>query len=212
MTMTSTDSPVSPVQAPEIELVGPASKQRGVQLPQLLVSLLIVGVVALLVLWWNSASTARTPVLALATDVEQGQVIGASDLAVVSVSSDTQINTTPPELMAEFVGTVARSDIAAGTLATGSLFQRTATLSPDEAFIGAVLSVNQFPPGLATNDEVEVIITDSASDGVTSATVSRISESSGGKVAIRLLVAREDAEPLQRAAARNALAVFEVTS
>lgn len=196
----------------DIELVGPTQKQRSVQLPQLLVSLLVAGVIALLVLWWNTTSSARSPVLAVGVDLVAGEVVESSDLVIVSVSSDAPIQTAPPEVRTTIVGAVASSDVAAGTLVTPGLFQATALLAEGESFVGAVLGPNDFPPGLEGNEAVEVLITDGASAGTFSATVSSITSSSNGDALVRLLVAEQDAETIQRAAARNAVALIEVAS
>ena len=56
----------------ELAPAGPKRQQRSIQLPQLLLSMLVVAVFALLAVWWQASTTSRTPVLALASDVSTG--------------------------------------------------------------------------------------------------------------------------------------------
>jgi len=194
---------------PNIELVGPAERQSGIQLPQLLVSLLVVALVALLILWWNTSSTAREPVVALANDVVEGQVIEAADLQTVFVSSDTPIQTSPEQFANVFVGAVAGTDLEAGTLVTGSMFQQSELLGPNEALVGVLLGPNEYPPGISTGDSVQILVLSEDSPS-TPAVVEQVQVSSNNAW-IRLRVDRDDAERIQRAAAANRIAVFEVS-
>jgi len=196
-------------QRPEGELVGPAEQQRGIQLPQLLVSLMVVAVSALLILWWNTSTSAREPVLALANDIPAGQVIDESDLVTVFVSADSPIETTSEQFVGVFVGAVARTDFEAGTLVVDKMFRESVALGADEALVGLLLSANQYPPGLVPGDAVEVLVLNAPAELVRSAVVESVSASSGNAW-MRVRVAREDAEILQRAAAANQVAVFEV--
>lgn len=211
-TTMETPSRITQPDRSKIELVGPTQKQRGIQLPQLLVSLLVAGLIALLVLWWNSSTSARSPVLAVSTDLVAGEIVEATDLMTVAVSSDIPIVTFDPSVSGQVVGSVARADISAGTLVSPALFQSTTVLAEGEAFVGATLDANEYPPGLAVNDSVEILITDDSSSGTIEARVSSISTGSSGQARVRFVVDREDAELVQRSASRGSLAVFEVSS
>lgn len=197
------------VSRPEVELVGPTQQQRGIQLPQLLVSLLVVALTALLILWWNTSTSARVPVLALASDVSQGEVVGPEDLVTVYVSADSPIETSSEQFVGVFVGSAVRADFKAGTLVVGEMFQQNKPLGENEALVGLLLDANQYPPGLATGDSAQVLVLSEAAGEPVSATVETVLVSSGNAW-VRLRVDRSDAERLQRAAASNQVALFEV--
>lgn len=146
----------APVSA-ELSPAGPKTQQRGIRLPQLLLSLLVVAVFALLAVWWQASTTSRTAVLALANNIEQGQPISAADLTEIYISTDVQANVSGAQFASSFVGTVPVSDFAAGTLITGEMFRRDSALLDGQAFVGLFLNPNEAPVGLAPGDRVQVL-------------------------------------------------------
>jgi len=136
---------------------GPKRPQRGIQLPQLLLSLLVVAVFALLAVWWQASSTSRTAVLALANDVTVGEPIALSDLTEVYLSTDVPSNVQSADGRGAFVGALPVADLPAGTLINSDMFLVGSTLGTGEAFIGLVLDGTQAPIGLSAGDRVQVI-------------------------------------------------------
>ena len=136
---------------------GPKRQQRGIQLPQLLLSLLVVGVFALLAVWWQASTTSRTPVLALAADVEQGEPITAADLTEIYVSTDVPAQVQPAEGSRAFIGARPVTNLSAGTLITGEMFVAGAELSAGQAFVGLVLDSTRAPVGIVAGDRVQIL-------------------------------------------------------
>lgn len=136
---------------------GPRRQQRGVQIPQVLLSLLIVAVFALLAVWWQASTTSRTPVLALASDVVQGEPIVASQLTEIFISSDIPANVQRAADAGVFVGARPVTNLAAGTLITTEMFVSGAELLPGQAFVGLVLDGTSAPIGIVAGDRVQVL-------------------------------------------------------
>ena len=137
---------------------GPKREQRGVQLPQLLLSLLVVAVFALLAVWWQASTTSRTPVLALASDVVQGEPIKPSQLTEIFISSDVPANVQSAADGGVFVGARPVTDLSAGTLITTEMFVSGAELLPGQAFVGLVLSGTRAPIGVVAGDRVQILV------------------------------------------------------
>lgn len=156
-------SPVLPAGA--ITPAGPKTQQRGIRLPQLLLSLLVVAVFALLAVWWQASTTSRTPMLALANDVKADVPLSAADLTEIYVSSDVPAAVVAAEFADAFVGTRPVADLSAGTFITGEMVQRPAPLLAGQAFAGLIIDGNRAPTRLATGDRVQVLL--SAPDGTT---------------------------------------------
>lgn len=144
--------------SPELAPAGPRRKQRGIQLPQLLLSLLVVAVFALLAVWWQASSTARTPVLALAADVEEGQEIERRHLTEIFISSDVPARVTDSAGLEGFIGARPVTDLSAGTILTTEMFVGGSELLAGEAFAGLVLDGTRAPVGLVAGDRVQVLL------------------------------------------------------
>jgi len=146
-------SPTNPRLAP----AGPARQQRSIQLPQLLLSLLVVAVFALLAVWWQASTNSRTATLALANNVEQGQPISASDLTEIYVSSDVPARVQDATDASIFLGARPVTDLSAGTLITTEMFVAGAELADGQAFVGLVLDPTRAPQGIQVGDRVQVL-------------------------------------------------------
>lgn len=213
-----TKAPDTPAAAAPVRLApaGPVQVQRGIRFPQLLLSLLVVAVFGLLGLWWQASTAARSPVVALAGDVAQGQVLARSDLTTVFVSTDGGIAATTSEQFIDlFVGKVAKADFEFGTLVNGSMFETTSPLAPGEAFVGLELPNNYFPESLAVGDKVDVLLLGGTGglgqrsfDSV--ATVESVVANRQGSTRIRIRMDETDAVAVQRAAAKDDVALIEV--
>ena len=134
--------------APPLAPAGPKRQQRGIQVPQLLLSLLVVAVFALLAVWWQASSTSRTGIVALAVDVAQGESIAAADLTEIFISTDIPANVVPIEAREVFVGARPVADLSAGTLLTTEMFVSGAELETGQAFVGLVLDFTRAPRGI----------------------------------------------------------------
>ena len=137
--------------------------RRRVQLPQLAVAVLVVALSALAAVVLFSRAVARAPVLALATEVERGQLVDASDFRVVYVGTDDPISIVPADEMATLVGLTAVIDLEAGTIVTPAHFVARPVLEPGEGVVGLALSPGEYPTlRLAPGDLVDVIRNESA--------------------------------------------------
>lgn len=131
---------------------------RRVRVPQLALGVLLAGLAALGFVLFNAASVQRTPVLALAADVERGQVLQAEDLRVVHVGTDDVLALTPADRPELLVGRAVVTDLAAGTLVTADQVAAGATLTPGAGVVGLALAPGQYPtPRLAMGDQVSVV-------------------------------------------------------
>lgn len=140
---------------------------RRIQLPQLTVALLLVGLSALVAVVLFSQAAARQPVIAVASDLVRGDVVGVEDLQVVYVGSDDPIVTIPESEMGSLVGLSVVADLAAGTILTPAHLVTRSGLADDEGVVGVALSPGEYPSArLAVGDRVSVVDTDPADGGV----------------------------------------------
>jgi len=131
---------------------------RRVKFPQLALGVMLTGLAALAFVLFNAATVQRAPVLALATDVERGQVLEVEDLQVVHVGTDDVLTLTPADRSDLLVGRAAVTDLAAGTLVTTDQVAAGATLTPGAGVVGLALAPGQYPtPRLALGDLVSVV-------------------------------------------------------
>ena len=136
----------------------PAPVVRRVRVPQLALGVLLAGLAALTFVLFNAASVQRTPVLALASDVQRGQVLEVEDLQVVHVGTDDLLALTPADRSDLLVGRAAVTDLAAGTLLTTDQVASGSTLTPGAGVVGLALAPGQYPtPRLAIGDLVSVV-------------------------------------------------------
>ncbi len=142
----------------EFAPAGPTRRQRGIRVPQLLLSLLVVAVFSLLAVWWQASTTSRVPVLALANDVEVGVPLARSDLTEIYINSDVPTAHESPEFADLFVGVRPVADLEAGTVITGTMFRSSSALGPNEAMVGIRVDADEGPSGLVVGDQVQVLI------------------------------------------------------
>lgn len=136
----------------------PPGARRRVRVPELLVGAALTVGFALAAVLWQANSTQREPVLALAADVDRGDIITAEDLHVVYIGTDDLVVRLAPAESVRVIGQVAISDMAAGTLITRANVSEVAALAPGEGVVGLALEPGQFPAGhLAPGDVVNVV-------------------------------------------------------
>jgi hypothetical protein len=101
----------------------------------------------------------RTPVVALAGDVERGEVIEDGDLSVTYVGADSPVAHVPEDERASLVGQAALVDLPAGTIVTaGQLAAPAAVAAQGDGTVGVALEAGQLPSlGLAAGDQVSVV-------------------------------------------------------
>lgn len=134
-------------------------QRRKVDVPQVLVAVLLVAGCALGALVWSAASNERVPVLALAADVGRGEQLGAGDVRVVNIDTDTEIASVPASSLGNFVGSVATADLSAGTVIAPSQFAIGEPLGTGEAVVGAALDDGEYPvPDLRPGDLVDAYL------------------------------------------------------
>lgn len=183
----------------ELAPAGPRHKQRGIQLPQLLLSLLVVAVFALLAVWWQASSTARTPVVALAVDVEEGQVIEREDLTEIFISSDVPAQVTDSANVEGLIGNRPVTDLSAGTILTAELFVGGSELQAGQAFVGLVVDGTRAPMSLVNGDRVQVLLAapDGAVDIVSENARVEWAQREGDQLRVRLLLDLTSAQRVQ---------------
>jgi hypothetical protein len=136
----------------------PEPAVRRMRVPQLALGVVLAGLAGLGFVLFNAASMQRTPVLALATDVQRGQVLEVEDLQVVHVGTDDVLALTPADRSDLLVGRAAITDLAAGTLLTTDQVAAGSALTPGAGVVGLALAPGQYPtPRLAIGDLVSVV-------------------------------------------------------
>jgi hypothetical protein len=154
MASTTTPAPPRTPRRPD----PPEPAVRRARVPQLALGVLLTGLAALGFVLFNAASVQRSPVLALATEVQRGQVLEVEDLQVVHVGTDDVLALTPADRSDLLVGRAAVTDLAAGTLLTTDHVAAGATLTPGAGVVGLALAPGQYPtPRLAIGDLVSVV-------------------------------------------------------
>lgn len=195
-------SPLASV--PELVPSGPSRQQRGIRVPQLLLSLLVVAVFALLAVWWQANATARTPAIALANDVQIGVPLVRSDLTEIYINTDVPALVEDPQFLEAFIGVVPRVDLEAGTLITDSMFRRSTALGPNQGLVGLRLDADEAPSSLVPGDRVQVLSQGPTGEAVVLALDAEIESVSAtrdiGTVAVQLRLGVEEAQLVQLAA------------
>lgn len=154
MASTTTPAPPRTPRRPD----PPEPAVRRIRVPQLALGVLLSGLAALGFVLFNAASVQRTPVLALASDVQRGQVLEVEDLQVVHVGTDDVLALTPAERSDLLVGRAAVTDLAAGTLLTTDQLAAGSALTPGAGVVGLALAPGQYPtPRLAIGDLVSIV-------------------------------------------------------
>jgi hypothetical protein len=137
--------------------VAPAGRRR---VSLVLVAVLVAtGCALVFAVLWTSAG-ARRAVLAMAVTVPAGQVIQASDVAVVRVSTDPQLAPLPAAQRSRVIGRTATSDLVAGTLLTDAQLGDQSLLAEGEAVVGLALRGARLPTSrLRAGDRVRLVHT-----------------------------------------------------
>lgn len=131
--------------------------------------IVVASVVAALALYTRIGN--RTEVLAVSRDVLAGEQIDATDLDVVSMSSDDGIPTIPASQRSAVVGQYARVRLMAGSLLTADSVQPRPIVDPERVLMSVVVPVGLVPVGLREQSRVVLVVTPPTTGGVRPAPV-----------------------------------------
>lgn len=165
--MSTTTRPATPttdrrqrVRGPELRLDPPAGQARQRKLSWVALGLAVVlagglfGAVAL------ARVADRTPVLALATSIERGEILTEAHLRVVDVATDEQLPLIPAGDRDRLVGMTATGPMPAGALVTQGQFANGPQVAEGASVVGLALQPGEYPiEALRPGDRVEVIRT-----------------------------------------------------
>jgi len=132
---------------------------KGRRNPSLLalgVALIAVG--ALAAVWMVNAAGHRTPVVVVVRDVPFGSVITDADLGTAQVSADAGVHTIPAEDAGTLVGSVAATNLVAGSLLNREQLTMSAPPSVGYVLVAVAVPATRMPAGgLQAADRVLVV-------------------------------------------------------
>lgn len=164
--------------------------------------MLVTVVFALGAVLWHLSAVEKVPALAAASQIKRGEVIDASDVRVVYVSSDDPLARLDSSQMSRVAGRVALVDLAEGTLLTPSVVADAAAFNAGDGVVGLSLDPGAYPArGLATGDRVNVVRTADVADLgakptliARNATVFAVDELSSDRLLVSILTSEGDAD------------------
>lgn len=144
---------------PSREVPAPPPKLR--RRPMLVaVSAALVVIGGLTSAWAYSTSTTTQQVVAVRTDVPQGEVITRDDLQVIRISLDPALSSVPAERLDALVGQHAAFALTAGSLISDRAVTPTEVPAPGTSVVGLALGPGQLPAGpIAVGDNVRIVST-----------------------------------------------------
>ena len=99
-------------------------------------------------------------VLSVVRVVQQGHVIGTSDLGITRVAISGGVATFQASSAGQVVGRIAAETLQPGTLLSPLQVVQTSTVPPGYAVVGVALSASQLPAdGVVVGQEVDVVLT-----------------------------------------------------
>ena len=204
---TSTKRPPSA----QVRVAGPRTRR----VPWVALGLILVATGALVVGTVVQSAGKREAVVVTARAIEPGQVVKASDLAVVDVAVDGKAALVPATRRGELVGKRSTSHLPAGSLVGFGHFSAGSGLGPGQVVVGALLGPGGLPvPNLRVGDRVRLLAsagptsTDpvDAGDGLGEASVYLVSPGvQAGAQFVSLVVDEAQAQAVANAAAAQNL-------
>lgn len=182
-----------------------APPRRRVRAPEMAVGLLVIVLFALGGVLWHLRSVERVPALAVASAIDRGETIEATDLQVVYIESGDRVARLDRSESDRVVGATALVDLRPGVIVTEDLVAEGPRLGEDEGVVGLALEPGQFPSfDLAPGDRVNVVRirsgeSDSSSRSVVvrDAQVTAVQDLAGGdRQLVSLLAAEEDTDEI----------------
>lgn len=111
-------------------------------------------------LWLLTRADNTALVIALAVDLDRGEVIELEDLQLVQLGSDVPVNVLGEFDSGQVVDRVAMTDMAAGTLLTADHVTDGSTVELGEGLIGMTLNTGSYPSlSIRPGDVVDVVLT-----------------------------------------------------
>lgn len=184
-----------------------------VRLPELAIGLFVMVTFALGSVLWHLSSVDQSPALAIAADVERGEMVTAADVRVIYVASDDVLATVGEGQMSQVVGRVALVDLPAGTLVTRGLVADAVAIEVGDGVAGLSLEPGQYPAlGLAPGDLVNVVRSaDDAAGGegdsviARNATVFAVEDLASDRKLVSIMTSEADAEAVASVAGSGSL-------
>lgn len=165
----------------------------------------------------------RHEVLAVARQVEAGQVVVAQDFKVVRIPAEPGLRTVSASELPRILGRASGVALVPGGLLSPAQLTDKPTLPPGTMIVGAVLKPGQFPLGLRAGDSVRLVVlaiggatTDPNGETATEApvpveasvtAVERVPDSAGA-TAVSLALVPEMAPAIAAAGAEGRLSVM----
>lgn len=168
-----TDLQTAPIQrngnraAADSETMTPLRRRRA-RLPELAIGLIVMLGFGLAVVLWQLNATQKDPVLALARDVSQGDLIERDDLRVVFVATDDPYAHVGRDDAALLIGHTAVADMLQGTLLTPASVTAESILTAGDGVVGLALEPGQVPSARLRAGDLVNVIASPRSDGESS--------------------------------------------
>ena len=120
--------------------------------------LLLVLLGGVLVYVFAQQDEPRREVLALARDVSRGDVLSATDLAVLEIPADAPLVALSPQSASQILGATAAGDYPSGMLLAQPLLTDSADIPAGMVVVGARLEAGQYPiVGFSQGDRVNIL-------------------------------------------------------
>lgn len=158
-------SPQAPTTTPSSARPMPVAPRvatpKGRRRPGLLtLGIALVAVGALAAVWLVNSAGQRTPVITVVREVPYGSVVTEADLGTANVSVDATVQTIPASEASTIVGSVAATNLVAGSLLGPAQLTTTAPPGTDEVLVAVAIPATRMPAGgLQAGDNVLVVDT-----------------------------------------------------
>lgn len=150
--------PASARPMPVAPRVAPPKGRRRPALLALGIALIAVG--ALAAVWLVNSAGDRAPVIAVMRDVPYGSVITDADLGTAAVSVDSAVRTIPASEVSSIVGSVAATNLMAGSLLNRGQLAAAAPPGTGQVLVAVAIPATRMPAGgLQPGDRVLVVDT-----------------------------------------------------
>jgi hypothetical protein len=136
----------------------PSTTKRSFRLPEVVLGVLLVAGCALGAVLWQRSADSTTTVVVASRPIARGSIIGPDDLRGAQVGGETSAMIAGDSAHA-LLGKVALVDIAANVPMSLSLLSDTQPLGADEALSSMALKAGDYPPDLAADDHVRILVT-----------------------------------------------------
>jgi hypothetical protein len=110
--------------------------------------------------WLVNSAGQRTPVITVVREVPYGSVVTEADLGTTNVSVDATVQTIPASEASTIVGSVAATNLVAGSLLGPAQLTTTAPPGTDQVLVAVAIPATRMPAGgLQAGDHVLVVDT-----------------------------------------------------